>query len=84
MEINVRGRAHVEVTEGYIRTQEGSEASSKDIKELDIQKKTVIFWHVNGDSSTIAVCTITTEDSKYQYVMEKTESSCKLRLKEKE
>lgn len=84
MEINVSGRAHVEVSEGYIRTQEDSEDSSKEIKELDIQEKTVIFWHVNGDSSTIAVCTITTEDSRYHYVMEKTESNCKIRLKEKE
>ena len=84
MEINARGRAHIEVSEGSIRIQEDSENQGKEITELDILGKTVIFWQVKGDSNTIAVCTITTEDSQYQYVMEKNESSCKLRLKEKE
>lgn len=83
MEINVRDRAHVEVSEGSIRSQGVSEDQEKEIQELDIMEPTVILWRVNGDSNTIATCTITTEDAQYQYEIEKNESSWKLRLKAK-
>ena len=83
MEINVSGAAHVEVTEGSIRTQVDSESQEHEVTELDIEGKTVVFWNVERDETTIAICTITIDDVQYQYMLELNESSWKLRLKEK-
>ena len=82
MEINVSGQAHVEVTKGSIRIQD-SMNQENEVKELDINGKTVIVWSIDEDSNTIANCIITTEDSKFQYVMERDGAGWKLRLKEK-
>ena len=82
MEISVEGKAHIEVSEGIIRI-ENSENQKTEVTELEIFGKTVIFWCVEGDSNITATCTITTEEESYQYVMEKDESGCKLKLKEK-
>lgn len=82
MEINVSGQAHVEVTKGSIRTQESNNLESE-VKELDINGKTVIVWSIVGDSNTTANCTITTADAEYQYMMEMDGESWKLRLEEK-
>ena len=83
MEINISGNAHIEVSEGYIRRQETSEDSNEKVTQLDIEGKTVILWNMAEDMNPIATCTITTEETRYQYVLEMKESSWKLRLKEK-
>lgn len=83
MEINVSGCAHIEVSEGSIRTQVDSMSQEHEVTELEIEGKTVVFWNVERDGTTIAICTITTDDAQYQYVMEWDESGWKLRLKEK-
>ena len=83
MEIKVSGNAHVEVSEGTIRTASNSEISENEMTELDIQGETVVFWSVEGDNNTIATCTITTEYEQYQYVMEMDGTNCKIKLKEK-
>ena len=72
----------VEVTKGSIRIQD-SMNQENEVKELDINGKTVIVWSIDEDSNTIANCIITTEDSKFQYVMEREGAGWKLRLKEK-
>ena len=83
MEVNVKGRAHVEVSEGSIRSQQSSEIQEKEVAELDIQGETMILWSIAGDSTTKASCIITTEENEYQYVMEQDESGWKLRLEKK-
>ena len=83
MEINVKGNAHVEVSEGSIRSQQNSQIQENEVTKLDIQGKTVILWSISGDSNTIASCIVTTDDGEYHYVMEQDESGWKLRLKNK-
>ena len=82
MEINVSGRAHVEVTKGSIRVQNSKNPEAK-VKELEIDGKTVIVWSIVGDSNTIANCIITTDDTEFRYMMEMDGECWKLRLKEK-
>ena len=83
MEINIEGNAHVEVSEGTIRTENNSETSEGDVSALDIQGETVVIWNVEKVDDTIAICTITTKTMEYQYVIELDEAGWKLRLKEK-
>ena len=83
MEINVRERAHVEVSAGTIRTKEDSQNIEKKVTELDISGKTVVWWNMEEESSAIATCIISTETKEYQYVMELEASGWKFRLKEK-
>lgn len=80
MEINVKGSACVEVSQGSIRKEGDSEGLEYETKELDIEGKTVVIWVLNGDSNTIATCTVTTEEDEYQYLVEKKESGWKLKL----
>ena len=83
MEINVKGRACVEVSHGSIRTEGDSETLEDEVKKLDVEGKTVVVWTLDGDSNIIATCTVTTEEAQYQYLMEKKESGWKLKLKGK-
>ncbi len=83
MEIDVDKKAHIEVSEGSLYTRQNSEIQDKEVTNLDIQGKTVVFWNIAADSNTTATCTITTEGKEYQYVMEANESGWKLRLKQK-
>lgn len=83
LEINISGNAHIEVSEGSIRTEHEVEISENEITEMDIQGKTVVFWCMNIADETMATCTIRTETNEYIYVMEQDESGWKLRLKEK-
>ena len=83
MEVNVKGRAHIEVSEGSIRLQQNSEIQETEVTELNIQGETVVLWSITGDSNTTASCIITTEEKEYQYVMEQGEFGWKLRLKKK-
>ena len=83
MEINVSGKAQVEVSAGTIRTENDSEISEMKVTILEVQDENVVIWCVDEESSKSATCTITTEQNVYQYVLEATESGWKLRLKEK-
>ena len=83
MEINVSGNAHVQVSDGTIRTEDDSYVLEREVTELDIQGKTGVLWSVDRDGNTSATCTITTENEIYQYVMEQDETGWKLRLKTK-
>lgn len=83
MEINVSENACIEVSEGTIRTATDSMVSEKEVTKLNISEKTVVIWSVEAGSDAGAICTITTENKVYQYVMESDETGCKLRLKQK-
>lgn len=83
MEIDINGKAHVEVSSGRIRTEKQSETSESEVTELDIQGKTVVVWSMEGEDDSIAICTITTEKEEYQYMMELDEAGWKLRLRTK-
>lgn len=83
MEINVGGKAHIEVSEGSLYTRQNSEIQEQEVNKLYIQGKKVVYWSITADSNTTATCTIITEGKEYRYVLEANESSWKLRLKQK-
>ena len=82
MEIDVKGKTHIKVSEGRIYTKSSQMDLSDSVKELDIQKSDVIYWEV--DANTInATCVVTTEKKEYHYVIEKDKSEYKIKLKQR-
>lgn len=81
MEIDVKGKTHVKVSEGRIYTKSSEMDLSDTIQELDIKKSDVIYWEVDANT-TNATCVVTTEKKEYHYVIEKDKSGYKIKLEQ--
>lgn len=81
MEIDVRGKAYIKVSEGRIYTKNDNVDLADSIQELDIQKSDVIYWEVDANTTT-ATCIVTTGKKEYHYIIENDESECKIKLKQ--
>ncbi len=70
--------AHLQVTKGNLCMELESDADANAVKEMNLSKGSVVYWYMGEEEK--ALCTITTEEQEYFYVIEKEEAGWKIRL----
>ena len=83
LEISVAKTARVRVSEGTLQDSVEAAVEGDSVTELDISGERVVYWVLEGNAGLQPVCTVTTKEGNYEYVIEFDEDNAVFTIKQK-